>query len=438
MFEQLQDRFTQIFKKVRGRGKISESNISESMRDVRRALLEADVNFKVAREFVNRISEKATGDDVLTSVTPGQQFIKIIQDELTELLGRDSKGIEFNASGFTVIVMAGLQGSGKTTTTAKLASFLKIRKNKNPYLIAADLQRPAAIDQLQVLGKSIGVPVYAEHIKDPIKVVKSGLKVARGAGHDVVIIDTAGRLHIDLELMNQLQQIVDIAKPDEILYVADGMTGQDAVNSSKSFSEALEISGIVLTKMDGDSRGGAAVSVRQITGKHIKFVGTGESIDGLEQFHPDRMAQRILGMGDVVSLVEKAQSFVDEKSAIELEKKFRENAFTFEDFKDQLKQIQKMGSLSEIMGMIPGANKLKGLEMDDRQFKWTEAIINSMTPDERRKPKIINGSRRKRIAKGSGRSVFDVNQLLKQFTQMQTLMKKMNKPGKFKLPFGIR
>ncbi|MBC8214579.1 MAG: signal recognition particle protein [Candidatus Marinimicrobia bacterium] len=437
MFEQLQDRFSSIFKTIRGHGKITESNISDAMRDVRRALLEADVNFKVARRFVDRITDKAKGGEVLTSITPGQQFIKIIQKELTEFLGGNTEGIQFSSSGFTTIVMAGLQGSGKTTTCAKLARFLKNKRQKNPFLIAADLQRPAAVDQLKVLGKQIDVPVYSEDTKDPLKVVKNGISQAKSQDADLIIIDTAGRLHVDETLMNQLKNIVSLSNPNEILFVADGMTGQDAVNSSKAFSETVDVTGIVLTKMDGDSRGGAAVSIREVTGKPIKFIGTSENMDGFEPFHPDRLSQRILGMGDVVSLVEKAQEFTDKKSAEKLQKKLEKNSFTLEDFQDQLKQIQKMGSFSQLISMIPGAGKLKNLNMDDSQLKWVEAIIFSMTPTEKRNPNIINGSRRKRIAKGSGRPVFEVNQLLKQFAQMKLMMKKMGKSGMPQMPFKI-
>ncbi len=434
MFEQIQDRLSGIVKTIKGQGKITESNISDAMRDVRRALLEADVNFKVVRTFVDRVKERASGEKVFNSVTPGQQFIKIIQDELTHFLGRETEGINFNSSGVTVIVMAGLQGAGKTTSTAKLASFLKRKRQKSPILIAADLQRPAAIDQLEVMGEKVGVPVFSQRIKNPVEVVKNGLQEAKRIQANLVIIDTAGRLHIDEELMTELKTVVDIAKPDEILYVADGMTGQDAVNSSKAFSEAVDITGVVLTKMDGDSRGGVALSIREVTGKPIKFMGIGESTDAFEAFHPDRLAQRILNMGDVVSLVEKAEEVFDEKQAEKLQKKLVANSFTLSDFQDQLKQIQKMGPVSQLMGMMPGASKLKGLKVDDKQLVWVDAIICSMTPLERKKPDIINGSRRKRIAKGSGRPIQEVNQLLKQFSQMRSIMKKMGKMGN-RLPF---
>ena len=437
MFEQLQDRLSDVLKTIRGQGKITEDNISQSMRDVRRALLEADVNFKVAKAFVNRVQLKAEGEKVFTSISPGQQFVKLIQDELVEFLGGDTEGIKFKSSGVTIILIAGLQGSGKTTTSAKLASLLKKQQNRKPYLIAADLQRPGAIDQLEILGRQIDIPVYSERIADPVAVVKSGLKQAEILDIDTVLIDTAGRLHVDGELMAELKSLVHIVSPDEILYVAYGMTGQDAVTSSSAFSEQIPISGIVLSKMDGDSRGGAALSIRQVIQKPIKFLGIGESVDAIEVFHPSRLAQRILGMGDVVSLVEKAQGVFNEKSAIQMQKKMLGNTFSLSDFKNQLMQIKKMGSISEMMNMIPGASKLKGMEMNDRQLIWLEAIINSMTPTERERPELINGSRRKRIAKGAGRSVQEVNQLLKQFSQMRTMMKKFGKMGKGKFPIGL-
>jgi len=437
MFEQLQDRLSGVLKTIRGHGKITESNISEAMRDVRRALLEADVNFKVVKTFVQRVQEKASGEAVFTSVTPGQQFVKIIQNELVEFLGKESNEITYSPSGMTVVLMAGLQGSGKTTTTAKLACLLKNKRQKKPFLIAADLQRPAAIDQLEVLGKQIEIPVFSMRTKDTVKVVELGLKAAKDAQADIVFIDTAGRLHINTELMDELKQVVSVAKPHEVLYIVDGMTGQDAVKSSKSFSDAFEISGVVLTKMDGDSRGGAALSIRKMIQKPIKYMGVGESVDAIEVFHPERLARRILGMGDVVSLVEKAQESFDNQSAEKMQQKILSNSFTFADFKDQLKQIKKMGSLNQMMGMIPGASKLKGMNLDDRQLVWVEAMINSMTAMERSRPEIINGPRRKRIAKGSGRTVQEVNQLLKQFSQMRTMIKKIGKMGKYNFPLGI-
>ena len=436
MFEQLNSRFARIVKKIKGQGKITEQNISETLRDVRRALLEADVNFQAAKAFINRVKDKASGKEIFTSVTPGQQFIQILMNELTSFLGSKNDGISFSSSGRTIILLAGLQGSGKTTTAAKLACFLKQRWQKTPFLIAADLQRPAAIDQLQVLGEQIQVPVFARHKKDVAKAVKGGLSQSKDA--DVVIIDTAGRLHVDEPLMDELKLVAEIANPDEILFVADGMTGQDAVNSSSAFNDALDITGVILTKMDGDSRGGAALSIREVTGKPIKFLGTGEGMKNFEIFHPDRMAQRILGMGDVVSLVEKAQDVFDQESAEKLQKKMVENSFTLADFQEQLTQMQKMGPLSDMLKMIPGAGKLGRMNLDNRQLKWTDAIIKSMTPAERNSPEIINGSRRKRIAEGSGRSVQEVNQLLKQFHQMQMMMKKIGKQGKMNFPFKIK
>ena len=436
MFEQLNSRFAQIIKNIKGQGKITEQNISDALRDVRRALLEADVNFQAAKSFINRVKDKASGENVFNTVTPGQQFIQILLNELTSFLGSENDSIHFNSSGKTIILLAGLQGSGKTTTTAKLACFLKKRWQKTPLLIAADLQRPAAIDQLEVLGKQIQIPVFAQHNTDIETVIKDGL--AHSIDSDVVIIDTAGRLHVDEPLMTELKRVATIVNPDEILYVADGMTGQDAVNSSGAFNDALELTGVILTKMDGDSRGGAALSIREVTGKPIKFIGTGENMKDFEPFHPDRLAQRILGMGDVVSLVEKAQEAFDQDSAEKLQKKIVENSFTLTDFQEQLAQMQNMGSMSEMLKMIPGAGKLGKMNFDDRQLKWTDAIIKSMTPEERISPDIINGSRRTRIASGSGRSVQEVNQLLKQFHQMQQMMKKIGNKGRMNLPFGIK
>ena len=436
MFEQLNSRFAQIIKNIKGQGKITEQNISDALRDVRRALLEADVNFQAAKSFINRVKDKASGENVFNTVTPGQQFIQILLNELTSFLGSENDSIRFNSSGKTIILLAGLQGSGKTTTTAKLACFLKKRWQKTPLLIAADLQRPAAIDQLEVLGKQIQIPVFAQHNTDIETVIKDGL--AHSIDSDVVIIDTAGRLHVDEPLMTELKRVATIVNPDEILYVADGMTGQDAVNSSGAFNDALELTGVILTKMDGDSRGGAALSIREVTGKPIKFIGTGENMKDFEPFHPDRLAQRILGMGDVVSLVEKAQEAFDQDSAEKLQKKIVENSFTLTDFQEQLAQMQNMGSMSEMLKMIPGAGKLGKMNFDDRQLKWTDAIIKSMTPEERISPDIINGSRRTRIASGSGRSVQEVNQLLKQFHQMQQMMKKIGNKGRMNLPFVIK
>jgi len=436
MLEQLQGHLSKIIKNIKGQGKISESNISDVLRDIRIALLEADVNLKVAKKFVEHVKEKALGKEVLNSISPGQQFTKILFDELKFFLGNESKQLEFDSSGQTVIVLAGLQGCGKTTTCGKLARFLKNDKGKKPLLIAADLQRPAAVEQLITIGKGIDVDVYHEKSTDPISVVKSGLAQAKKLEKDVVIIDTAGRLHVDTELMEQLKLIVEVSSPKEVLFVADGMTGQDAVNSSKSFSEAVDISGIILTKMDGDARGGAALSIKDIIDKPIKFIGTGESIDRLENFYPERFASRILGMGDVVTLVEKAQSVVDKESMANLEEKIKSDDFSLLDFQEQIRQIKKMGPLSQVMDMIPGANKLKVGDLSEKNLVWVEAIICSMTIDERINPSIINGSRRKRIADGSGRPVQEVNALLKQYKQMKTMMKTMNKnKGKLKFPF---
>ena len=436
MLEQLQTHLSTIIKNIKGQGKISESNISDVLRDIRIALLEADVNLKVAKKFVEHVKEKALGEKVLKSISPGQQFTKILFDELKFFLGDEAKPLEFDSSGLTVILLAGLQGCGKTTTCGKLARFLKKDKGKDSLLIAADLQRPAAIDQLITIGKSIDIDVYSEKNNDPIEVVKNGLLEAKKQGKDIAVIDTAGRLHIDEDMMNQLKSIIEVSNPNEILFVADGMTGQDAVNSSRSFNDAIDITGIILTKMDGDSRGGAALSIKDIIQRPIKFIGTGESIDKLENFHPERYASRILGMGDVVSLVEKAQSVVDKESLENLEQKIKNQTFSLIDFQDQIKQIKKMGPLSEVMGMIPGANKLKMGDFSDKNLKWVEAIISSMTLKERINPGIINGSRRKRIADGSGRPVQEVNALLKQYKQMKSMMKTMNKnKGKFKFPF---
>ena len=435
MLEQLQGHLSKVIKNIKGQGKISESNVSEVLRDIRIALLEADVNLKVAKKFVQHVKEKALGEKVLNSVSPGQQFTKILFDELKYFLGNDSKQLEFNSSGQTVIVLAGLQGCGKTTTCGKLARFLK-NKGKEPFLIAADLQRPAAINQLITLGKSIDIEVFSQKSKNPVNVVKAGIKEAKKLNKNVVIIDTAGRLHIDKEMMDQLKSIIKASRPSEILFVADGMTGQDAVNSSESFNKAIDITGIILTKMDGDAKGGAALSIKDVIDKPIKFIGTGESINNLENFYPDRFASRILGMGDVVSLVEKAESVVDKESVEILEKKIRNQEFSLLDFQDQIKQIKKIGPLSEVMDMIPRTNKLKMGEFDEKNLKWVEAIISSMTIKERINPSIIDGSRRKRIANGSGRSTQEVNSLLTQYKQMKNMMKTVGKnKGKLKFPF---
>ncbi len=432
MFNQLADRFDSVFRNLRGLGKITDDNIQHTVRDIRRSLLEADVNFKVARNFIERIKERSVGTKVIKSVKPGELFIKIIRDELIKLLGEKPVPLKISDQKPSVILLAGLQGSGKTTTAAKLAKRL-VKSGKKVTLVAADIYRPAAIDQLQVLGKQIDVPVYTDNLKDPVKICTNGIKQAEAGKRDVVILDTAGRLHIDEDMMTEIKNIAAATKPVETLFVVDSMTGQDAVNSALAFSEALNITGTVLTKLDGDARGGAAISITEVIGKPIKFVGVSEKIDGLEEFDPERIIDRLLGFGDVATLVEKAQNVLDEKEAEKLEKKLKRNKFDLEDFKNQLKQLSKMGPMEQILGMMPGMNRqaLKGLKVDDRQLVWTEAIINSMTPWERQNPQLINGSRRKRIALGSGRSVQQVNQLLKQFAQMKKMMKNM---GKLKMP----
>ena len=434
MFGHITERFESILRNVRGLGKITDKNINDTVREVRRALIDADVNFNVAKSFVNTVHDKAQGTKVLKSVKPGQQFVKIIRDELVILLGTDSKDLVLKNNP-AVILLAGLQGSGKTTTAGKLAYRLQ-KSGKSVLMVAADVYRPAAVQQLITVGKQADVTVYEEGIGEPLAICKRGIEEARSLKNDVVILDTAGRLHVDGEMMTEIQQIADMVDPDEIIFVADGMTGQDAVNSAQAFHEALPLSGVILTKMDGDSRGGAAVSIREVTGKPIKFIGTSEKLDGLDVFDPKRIADRILGFGDVVSIVEKAQDVFDEDQAKDFQTKLVKNTFDLDDFKMQLQQMKKMGSMSQIIGMMPGMNSkaLKQLNMDDRQVGWTEAIINSMTPGERQQPEIINGSRRLRISKGSGRSVQEINALLNQFSQMKKMMKKMGKMKNMKLP----
>ena len=434
MFGHITERFESILRNVRGLGKITDKNINDTVREVRRALIDADVNFNVAKSFVSNVHDKAQGTKVLKSVKPGQQFVKIIRDELVLLLGTDSKDLVLKNNP-AVILLAGLQGSGKTTTAGKLAYRLR-KSGKSVLMVAADVYRPAAVQQLITVGQQADVAVYEEGTGEPLAICKRGIEEARSLKNDVVILDTAGRLHIDGEMMTEIQQIADMADPDEILFVADGMTGQDAVNSAQTFHEALPLSGVILTKMDGDSRGGAAVSIREVTGKPIKFIGTSEKLDGLDVFDPKRIADRILGFGDVVSIVEKAQDVFDEDQAKDFQTKLVKNTFDLDDFKMQLQQMKKMGSMSQIIGMMPGMNSkaLKQLNMDDRQVGWTEAIINSMTPGERQQPEIINGSRRLRISKGSGRSVQEINALLNQFSQMKKMMKKMGKMKNMKLP----
>lgn len=427
MFEQTQERFALIFRRLRGLGKITDANIEEAGRDIRRALLQADVNYQVARDFVDRVKSRALGTPVFNTVSPGQQFVKIIHEELTRLLGSDRQSIGYSKAPPTVILMAGLQGSGKTTTVAKLARRIGIEGRK-PYLVAGDVYRPAAVEQLKTLADEIGVPVWSENRADPVEICRHGTEDAVASGHDVVILDSAGRLHVDGDMMEEIIEIAETASPHEILFVVDGMAGQDAVNSAAVFKESLDISGTILTKMDGDARGGAALSITAVTGKPIKFIGTGERLDALEPFYPDRMASRILGMGDVVTLVEKAQKAVDGKEAEQAVRMFKDGVFTLEDFRDQLKQFRSMGSVKELMNLIPGAGRLmKGMTVDERRLVWADAIINSMTPEERRNPFMIDGSRRRRIARGSGRSVQDVNTLLKEFSELRTMLKNMSK-----------
>ena len=428
MFDQITERFDTVLRNLRGLGKITDKNIQETAREIRRILLEADVNFQVTRDFVKRVQERSAGTKVLKSVKPGEQFIKIIHDELATLLGNEPVSLEFAKKGQTVILMAGLQGSGKTATCVKLANRFK-DQGKSALLVAADVYRPAAIKQLQVLADEIAVPVFEMGQDDPVKICSAAVEEAALSKLDCVILDTAGRLHVDGEMMVEIQQIAEAVKPTETLFVADGMTGQDAVHSAQAFNEALEITGTILTKLDGDARGGAAMSITAVTKKPVKFIGISEKTDGLEVFDPQRMADRILGLGDVVTLVEKAQKVVAESETVKIQEKLLENRFTMEDFNTQIKQLHKMGNLNQIMGMIPGVPRkmLQGMDLDDRQLSWTEAMINSMTLQERNNPQLINGRRRRRIAAGSGRSVQEVNQLLKQFTEMQKMMKKFGK-----------
>jgi len=428
-FEGLADRLQKTLQKVRGKGKVSESDVKEMMREVRLALLEADVNFKVVKDFVKRVSERAVGQEVLQSLTPGQQVVKVVQEELTALMGGEQSKIAVSNRPPTVIMMVGLQGAGKTTTTGKLANLLRKKYNRKPLLVAADIYRPAAIKQLQTLGKQLDLPVFTLGDQvSPVEIAKQAIQHAKDEHHDYVLIDTAGRLHIDEGLMEELAQIKELSKPEEIFLVVDAMTGQDAVNVAQSFNDQLGLTGVVLTKLDGDTRGGAALSIRAVTNTPIKFVGLGEKLDAIEPFHPERMASRILGMGDVLTLIEKAQENVDQEKAKEMEQKLRNASFTLDDFLDQLSQVKKMGPLGDILKMMPGANKIKGLndlQIDDKQIAHVEAIIQSMTKQEKLTPDIINSSRRKRIARGSGRPVQEINRLLKQFEEMKKMMKMM-------------
>jgi signal recognition particle subunit SRP54 len=432
MFNTLSEKLNSVFRKLKGHGKLTEKNIEEGLKEVRMALLEADVHYKVVKDLLAGIRERAIGQEVMESLTPGQQVIKIVNDELTRLMGSIHEGMRLSGPSPVSVMLVGLQGSGKTTTAGKLAIYLR-KNGKKPFLVPADVYRPAAIEQLQKLAHQVSVPVFPSVSNmNPVQIVQDARLAAQRQGCDTMILDTAGRLHIDEVLMEELRRIKEAVSPSDILLVADAMTGQDAVNIARSFNEALDIGGVILSKMDGDARGGAAISIKSITGKPIKFVGVGEKLNALEQFHPERMASRILGMGDVLTMIEKAQAVMDEKKAAELEKKLRKSQFTLEDFRDQLVQVRKMGSFSEIMSMLPGfgVNKqLKNLNVDENEFIKIEAIINSMTSQERHHYHLINGNRRKRIAKGSGTSVQDVNQLLKNYTQVLKMMKKISKGG---------
>ncbi|MBQ6555787.1 MAG: signal recognition particle protein [Firmicutes bacterium] len=440
-FENLSNKLQDVFNKLRGKGKLNEKDVKTAMREVKLALLEADVNFKIVKDFISKVTEKAVGEEVLTGLNPGQQVVKIVNDELVDLMGSTQSKLTFSSKLPTVYMMVGLQGAGKTTTTGKLAGQLR-KQGKHPLLVACDVYRPAAIKQLQVVGSTYNIPVFDMGQGDPVEIAVKGIEHAKANGNDIVIIDTAGRLHINEELMDELVNIKNEVKPQEILLVIDAMTGQDAVNVAESFNDKLGVDGVVITKLDGDTRGGAALSVRAVTGKPIKYVGMGEKMEDLEPFYPDRMASRILGMGDVLSLIEKAQQVYDDNAAKELEKKMRAQDFNFEDFLSQINQVKKMGPLKDLLKMIPGAGNLKidEMDIDDNATKGVEAIIQSMTREERQNPDILNGSRKRRIAKGSGRTIQEVNQLLKQFEEMKRMMKMFGdmtkgKKGKMRLPF---
>ncbi|BAM47657.1 signal recognition particle protein [Amphibacillus xylanus] len=429
-FEGLADRLQSTIKKMTGKGKVSEQDVKVMAREVRLALLEADVNFKVVKEFVNNIRTRAVGAEVMESLTPGQQVIKIVKEELTALMGGEQSKIAVADRPPTVIMMVGLQGAGKTTTTGKLANLLRKKHNRKPLLVAADVYRPAAVDQLKTVGKQLNIPVFEKGTDaNPVEIANEAIQYAKEEHLDYVIIDTAGRLHIDTDLMDELYQIKQNLSPDEIFLVVDSMTGQDAVNVAENFNEQLDITGVILTKLDGDTRGGAALSIKSVTNKPIKFIGMGEKLDQLEDFHPDRMASRILGMGDVLSLIEKAEATIDEKKAKELEDKMRSASFDFDDFLEQMEQVRSMGPLDELLSLLPGANKMKGLknvQLDDKQLVHVEAIIKSMTKQERKDPSLMNPSRKKRIAQGSGRPIAEVNRLIKQFNEMRKMMKQMS------------
>ena len=437
MFESLSERLDGAIKNLKGQGRITDLNIAATIKEIRRALVDADVNYKIAKEFTDRVKEKTLGEKVLTAVSPGQLMVKIVQDELTELMGGTKS--EFNLKGNpAVILLSGLQGSGKTTFAAKLANYLKTKHNRLPLLVACDVYRPAAIEQLKILGEQIGVTVYAEEgNNNPLQIAENGIRQAKLKEFDTVIVDTAGRLAVDEEMMNEIAKLRKALQPQEVLFVVDAMTGQDAVNTSKLFNERLDFDGVVLTKLDGDTRGGAALSIKYEVNKPIKFVSTGEKLDQIDFFYPERMAQRILGMGDIVSLVEKAQEQFDEKEAERLQKKIRKNQFDFNDFLQQLTQIKKMGNIKDLMGMIPGMGKaIKDIDIDNDSFKKVEALILSMTLAERENPELLNGSRRKRIAEGSGNSIQELNQFIKQFDEMKKMMKTFNKMGSMKRPMS--
>jgi signal recognition particle subunit SRP54 len=440
MFESLSDRLQDTMRKLTGRGHLKEADVDEAMREVRLALLEADVNFKVVKEFVAKVRERAVGQEVMKSLTPGQVVVKIVHDELTSLMGSTDSRLALSNRMPAVVMLVGLQGSGKTTAAAKLANHLR-KSGRSPMLVACDVYRPAAVDQLEALGRELDIPVHRGSGDDPVAIARDGIKAAVSAARDVAIVDTAGRLHVDRAMMDEAVRIRDAVTPDQILFVVDAMTGQDAVKVAESFAEQVEFDGVLMTKLDGDARGGAALSIRAVTGKPIKFVGVGEKLDAIEVFHPDRMARRILGMGDVVTLVEKAEESFEEDRAREMEERLRTDRFTFDDFLEQVHQVKRMGGLQQILAMLPGAaggRELRGLDLDDSALDRTAAIIQSMTPAEREKPSIINGSRRSRIAEGSGTTVFEVNQLLKQFAQIKKLMRQMTKgPGKGRGPRGF-
>lgn len=444
MFQSLTDKLANAFGKFKNKGKLSEADVREGMREIKLALLEADVSFKVVREFIKIVTERAVGSEVLESLIPSQQIVKIVNEELINLMGKSQAKLEIASKPPTVVMMVGLQGSGKTTHSGKLAGMYK-KQGKNPLLVACDIYRPAAIKQLEVVGETLGIPVFQMGTESPVKIAKAALEYADKHGHDMVFLDTAGRLHVDEVLMNELSEIKDAANPTEILLVVDSMTGQDAVNVAEAFNNLLDISGVILTKLDGDTRGGAALSVRYVTGKPIKFVGVGEKLDMIEPFYPDRMASRILGMGDVLSLIEKAEQSFDQKQAEEMERKLRESTFTLSDYLEQFRQIKKMGNIQDLIAMVPGAGALKDVEIDEKAMARTEAIILSMTVKEREHPNILNGSRKKRIAKGSGTTVEEVNKLLKQYEQMNKMMKQFMNMGsgrkgkkrRMKIPFNM-